>query len=103
MESKEVFTVKEPVSLEQYQRAEEKIAAVEGRRGLIVHAWISVAVVTGLVVVNVLVASEFPWSIFPAVGMAIGVAFHWFGIRHLPRDLATRQDEIEREATRLTA
>lgn len=95
--------MKEPISLEQYKRAEQKIAAVEGRRGLIVHAWISVAVVTGLVTVNVLVASEFPWSVFPAVGMAIGVAFHWLGIRHLPRDLAARQGEIQREATRLAA
>lgn len=95
--------MKEPVSLAQYKRAEQKVAANEGRRGLLVHAWISAVVVGGLVALNVFVASEFPWSVFPAIGMSIGVAFHYFGIRRIDEEVAARQDKIEREATRLSA
>lgn len=95
--------MKEVVNLEQYKRAEKELAVVEGRRGLLIHAWISVAVVVGLIAINVLVASEFPWSVFPAIGMAIGVAFHYVGIRRLPSDLSTRQRKIEQEASHLSA
>ena len=95
--------MKGPVSLEEYKRAEQSAAAVEGRRGLLVHAWVTVAVVIALVIINVLVAPEFPWSIFPAIGMAIGLGFHYRGLRNLPRDVATRQSQIEGEASRLSA
>ena len=95
--------LKEPLSLEQYKRAELKNTLTEGRRGLLIHAWITVAVVAALIVINILVASEFPWSVFPAVGMSIGLAFHYFGIRHVADDVARRQSEIEAEATRLSA
>jgi len=95
--------LKELLSLEQYKRAELKAARTEGRRGLVIHAWITVAVVAALIVINILVASEFPWSVFPAVGMSIGVAFHYFGTRHEAADVARRQSEIEAEATRLSA
>lgn len=93
----------EPVRLEQYKRAEREVAASEGRRGLLIHAWVTVLVVAGLVAINVFVASEFPWSIFPAIGMTIGVLFHFYGIRHIREDLTARQDIIERKATRLSA
>ena len=95
--------MKEAVSLEEYKRAEKVAATVEGRRGLLVHAWVTGAVVIGLVVINVLVASEFPWSIFPAIGMTIGLGFHYMGIRNLSREVETRQSHIEDEASRLSA
>ena len=95
--------MKEPVSLEQYQRAETTIEVVEGRRGLIVHAWITVAVVAVLIFINVVVAPEFPWSAFAAAGMLIGLTFHYFGVRNLSETVSARQDKIEQEASRLSA
>ena len=95
--------MKEHVSLEQYRRAEQAVAATEGRRGLLAHAWVTLAVVVGLVAINIFLAPEFPWSVFPAVGMGIGLAFHYLGVRHLVEEVAARQDKIEREATRLGA
>jgi hypothetical protein len=59
-------------------------------------------VVAILILINTLVAPEFPWSVFATVGTAIGVALHYFGIRHETNDVARRHSESEAEATRLS-
>ena len=85
--------------LADYQRAELLAAREEGRRGLTVHAVITAVVCVGLVVLNVTIASEFPWAIFPVIGMSIGLAAHWyFGVRHGDETLRHHQEDIEHRA-----
>ncbi len=75
-----------------------------GAARLIIHAAVTVVVVLALAVVNVFVASEFPWSVFPAIGMGLGVWFHWyFAVRRGEEFMLRHQDDVEREARRLAA
>ena len=91
-----------PITLETYRQAERSMAAREAMTGLRVHAAITAVVCVGLVLLNVLVASEFPWAIFPVLGMSIGLAAHWwFGVRHLDETMTRHQDEVERTAERM--
>ena len=87
------------LKLAEYQQAERLAAQEEGRRGLTVHAVITAFVCAGLIVLNVTVASEFPWSIFPVIGMSIGLAAHWyFGVRHGDEALRRHQEDVEHRA-----
>jgi hypothetical protein len=86
-------------SLQAYQQAELSAAREDARRGFIVHLLVTVLVSAALVVVNVLVAPEFPWSIFPIVGMSVGVYAHWhFGVAHVDDTVHQHQEEMERRA-----
>jgi hypothetical protein len=90
------------ISLQEYENAERVIAQQHARPGLFIHALITVLVSIALVVINIAVASEFPWSPFPVVGMGIGLFMHyWFGYRHLDAELARKQREIELQAAAL--
>lgn len=87
------------VSLDRYQAEERRMALTHARRGLRFHAMVSFLVCVGLVLLNVFVASEFPWSVFPVMGMSIGVAFHWFfGVRHGEDLLRHHQADVEQAA-----
>lgn len=89
------------VTLEVYKAEERHMAAHEARRGVRIHAFVTVVVVVALAVVNVFVASEFPWSVFPAFGMGLGLWFHWyFGLHRGEEFMARHQDEVERHAER---
>jgi len=83
------------ISLADYQRAERELDTQRARIGFIVHAVITVAVGIALVLINIFVAPEFPWSPFPVAGMSIGLGFHYFGIRRIDRVLLARQLEVE--------
>jgi hypothetical protein len=89
------------ITVADYEAAERDLAEAEGRRGLIVHAVVTVVVSLALIVINVLVASQFPWSPFPVLGMGIGLFMHWVGIRSLVPSLKARQLSIERRAAEL--
>ena len=92
------------VTLELYKQQERKMAVDEARRGFAIHALVTVLVVAGLTALNVFVASEFPWAIFPAVGMSIGLFMHWyFGIRRGDEVMQHHQDDVEREIRRQAA
>ena len=92
------------VNLEMYEAAERSLADREAKRGLRVHGLVTIAVVAVLAVVNVFLASEFPWAIFPALGMSIGMWVHWyFGVRHGDESIRRHQEEVEREALRSAA
>lgn len=87
------------LTLAAYQEAERAVALEEGRRGWSVHAAITAAVCVALVIVNVFVADEFPWSIFPVVGMGIGLFAHWyFGVVRSDDMVRHHQLEIEQRA-----
>ena len=92
------------VTLEMYEAAERGLAVNEAKRGLRVHGVVTIVVVAVLALVNVFVASEFPWAIFPALGMSIGLWVHWyFGVRHGDESVRRHQEEVERQARRLAA
>lgn len=84
------------LTLAEYQEAERDVALEEGRRGLTVHSVITILVAIGLIVLNITVATEFPWSIFPVLGMTIGLTAHWyFGIRLGDETMRHHQEDIE--------
>lgn len=92
------------VTLDLYKAEERRMAAHEARRGIRVHAFVTVVVILALAVVNVFVAPEFPWSVFPALGMGLGLWFHWyFGVRRGPDFMARHQNEVESHAARRAA
>lgn len=91
------------ISLEEYQRTERMAAGAEARTGFVVHAVITVIVMVGLVVLNVAVADEFPWSVFPVAGMGIGLLAHWwFGYRRLDETMRRHQADVEHRALELS-
>ena len=86
-------------TLEAYKEAEVTAARDEGRRGFTIHLFITLVVWAVLIAVNVFVASEFPWSIFPIGGMTIGLFAHWyFGVAHVAESVRKHQQDIERYA-----
>jgi len=92
------------VTLGLYKAEERRIAAHEARQGLRIHAAVTVIVVVALAVVNVFVASDFPWSVFPAFGMGLGVWFHWyFGLHRGEEFMIRHQEEVEQQAQRKAA
>lgn len=91
------------ITLERYEQAERDLAHDEARIGLTVHGIITALVSVGLVIINVTVAAEFPWSAFAVAGMVIGFAAHWwFGLHKLDVQLTGQQRKVEARAARLS-
>ncbi len=61
----------------------------EASKGFKVHLGVTVAVNGLLVSINMLTLPQFPWFLFPLVGMSIGVAAHYFGMRSQLKKLQT--------------
>jgi hypothetical protein len=90
------------VTLQAYQNAERDMAHQRERTGLLIHSIITVLVSALVIVINVTLAPEFPWSPFPVVGMSIGLAAHWwFGYRRLDEQLRSQQQQTEARAAQL--
>lgn len=88
-----------PVTLEDYEQAERDLAHEEARTGITVHTAVTVLVSAVLIVINVTVAPEFPWSAFAIGGMFVGLVAHWwFGFQKLDEQLLRQQDRIESRA-----
>jgi amino acid permease len=87
------------ISLKDYQRAEREVSITEARIGIGVHSAVTVLVCAAVIVINVVAAPEFPWSVFVVAGMALGLFLHWwFGYRHLEQMIQRHQIDIERRA-----
>lgn len=90
------------ITLQQYERAELAMEREAARTGVLVHTVITVLVAIGLVLINVFLAPEFPWSAFAVGGMTIGlVAHYWFGYRKLDAQVTAKQRAIEARAAGL--
>ena len=87
-----------PPSLEVYQQAEREVGRREARSGLRVHAVVTLAVWTGTILLNLFVATGFPWSIFVVLGSGLGLFFHWYGYRRADEDIRRRQEEVTQYA-----
>ena len=83
------------LTLEQYESAEREVFLHGARVGLWVHAVVTAAVWAVLIPINIVVAPQFPWSIFVVFGTGLGVFFHWFGYRRAELDIRRRQERIE--------
>ena len=91
------------ISLEQYERAERTAAIAEARRGVVVHAAVTVLVWAIVITLNVMVASEFPWSVFPVAGTSLGLLAHWwFGYRKVEGAVRQHQLDVERRVLETT-
>ncbi|WP_107774108.1 2TM domain-containing protein [Nocardioides sediminis] len=90
------------ITLPDYEAAERVMAHEEANTGLAVHGIVTVLVSAGLIVLNVIVAPEFPWSAFAVGGMLIGLVAHWwFGHVKLDEQITKRHQETEARAARM--
>ena len=88
------------ITLEDYKRADRQLEREEARRGFTIHAIVYALVMTGLIILNLTVATEFPWVVFPLVGWGIGLTMHYlFGLRRVDKAIIDRQARIEQRAT----
>jgi hypothetical protein len=95
---KEVSWMRE-ITLEDYKRADRQLEREEARRGFTIHAIVYALVMTGLIILNLTVATEFPWAVFPLVGWGIGLTLHYlFGLRWVNKAITDRQTRIEQRA-----
>ena len=96
---KEVSWMRE-ITLEDYRRADRQLEREEARRGFTIHAIVYALVMTGLIILNLTVATEVPWVVFPLVGWGIGLTLHYlFGLRWVNQAITDRQTRIEQRAT----
>ena len=87
------------ITLRAYQDAERVLGHERERTALVVHGVITLLVSALVIILNVTVAPEFPWSPFPIVGMSIGLAAHgWFGYKKLDEQLENQQRVAEARA-----
>ncbi len=84
------------MTAEEYKSRSREYEMNEARKGLIAHGAVIAAVSVGLTAVNLTFTPQFPWCIFPILGMSIGVAIHYlFGVRLGPKFLEDRERRIE--------
>jgi 2TM domain len=87
------------ITLEDYKRADRHLEREEARRGFTIHAIVFALVMTGLIILNLTVATEFPWAVFPLIGWGIGLTMHHlFGLRWADKAITDRQARIEQRA-----
>ena len=58
------------IMLQDYERAEADMQAIEGRRGFYIHAAVYVLVNILLIAINRMFVSGFLWFFFPLIGRA---------------------------------
>lgn len=68
-----------------YNEMEEKTNRIEEeKKGLQVHAVITLLVCMLLLAINLIFVPNFMWFIFPWTGMGLGLAYHYFmGVRRM--------------------
>jgi len=87
------------ITLQQYETAERALAHERATTGVVVHGVLTLLVGAGLIVLNITLAPEFPWSAFAVGGMLIGLLAHWwFGYVKLDDQLAAQQRQVEAHA-----
>jgi hypothetical protein len=76
--------MQQPMSIEQYERAEVALASERARRGIMIHAAVYVLVQAALVVINLVVASELFWFEFTMFWWGFGISMHLvLGLRRI--------------------
>ena len=89
------------ITLQDYETAQRAMAHESATTGVVVHGIITLLVSVGLIIINITLAPEFPWSAFAVGGRLIGLLAHWwFGFR-LDDQLTQQQQKTEARAARL--
>jgi hypothetical protein len=87
------------ITLEDYKRADRDLEREQARRGFVIHAIVNAVVMIGLIVLNLTVATEFPWAAFPLVCWGFGLTMHYlFGVRWVGKVITDRQAKVEQLA-----
>jgi hypothetical protein len=87
------------ITLEDYKRAERQLELKEARRGFTIHAIVYAVVMTSLIILNLTVAHEFLWFLFPLVGWGAGLTAHYlFRLRWLGAAITDRQARVQQRA-----
>ena len=90
------------ITLDEYETAQRAMEHESATSGVVVHGIITLLVSVGLIIINITLAPEFPWSAFAVGGMLIGLVAHWwFGYVKLDDQLTKQQREIEARAAHL--
>jgi hypothetical protein len=90
------------ITLRDYEAAQRAMAHESATTGVAVHAIVTLLVSAGLIIINITLAPEFPWSAFAVGGMLIGLLAHWwFGYVKLDDQLTKQQQATEARATQL--
>jgi len=90
------------ITLREYEAAQSAMAHESATTGVAVHAIITLLVSAGLIVFNITLASEFPWSAFAIGGMLVGLLAHWwFGYIKLDDQLTRQQQQTEARAAQM--
>ena len=91
------------ITLEDYKRTDRQLAREEVRHGFIIDATVYAVVMTALIILNLTVANQFPWSVFPLVGWGIGLTLQYLlGLRWVGQSIIDRQTRIEQLSTAAT-
>lgn len=100
VEGESMIESNEGFMLAKYQRAYREVRAGQEKLGFKINLAAYILVNTLLVTINLLLAQEFPWVIFPIVCWGIGLMFHYtFGIRRLEWRLEAEEAKAERIAS----
>jgi hypothetical protein len=92
----------DPITVQQYERAERAVALEEERRGFAFHAGTYLVGNALLIAYNLFIVPEFIWFPFPLVVWGIGLLMHYvFGVRMAPRNIAQRQALIEQRGRQM--
>jgi len=70
---------------------------VERKLGFYIHLSVYLAVNSGLIMLNVLLASAKPWAVFPLLGWGIGLLFHGLAVFLHASGSAWKQRMIDNE------
>lgn len=90
------------ITLREYEKAERAMAHESATTGVAIHGIITLLVSAGLIVINITLAPEFPWSTFAVGGMLIGLLAHWwFGYVQLDEQLTKQQQQTEARAAQM--
>jgi hypothetical protein len=90
------------ITLQDYETAERAIAHESATTGVVVHGIITLLVGVGLIIINITLAPDFPWSAFAVGGMLIGLLAHWwFGYVKIDDQITKQQQQTEARAAQL--
>ena len=94
----------EGITLQDYERAEAEMRAIEGRRGFYIHSAVYVLVNILLIIINLMFVSTFLWFFFPLIGWGIGLTMHFlFGVLWVRSETENWQSKVEHRGREMYA
>jgi hypothetical protein len=96
---KEVISMTERITLDEYQTAERELRTEQERIGFFVHAVVYVLVNALLITINLAYVHAVVWFFYPLIGWGIGLVMHFlFSIVWVQNQTETWQARVEHRA-----